>query len=97
MYNGQIDLYKSQLQTGDSTTTGAEEDVGSAKLNNVEAQRVMAVISEMQKKVQLIGLLPDVVDRRVSSVFGPESMATIQVRFRSFSPHGCINLNQLSQ
>eukprot|EP00842_Homolaphlyctis_polyrhiza_P006363 jgi/Hompol1/6728/HPOL_005057-RA len=50
----------------------------SSKLTNVEAQRIMAVLQELQRKVYLIGLLPDVMDRRVSTVFGGETFNIIK-------------------
>ena len=57
----------------------AEDPSFSSKLTNVEAQRIMSVLQDMQRKVQLIGLLPDHMDRRVSSVFGGETVAVITV------------------
>ncbi|KAJ3267648.1 hypothetical protein HK104_005730 [Borealophlyctis nickersoniae] len=59
-------------------TGGVPEDFSfSSKLTNVEAQRIMSVLQETQKKVQLIGLLPDFMDRRVSAVFGGETVNVI--------------------
>ncbi|ORY39943.1 hypothetical protein BCR33DRAFT_853067 [Rhizoclosmatium globosum] len=61
-----------QSQSGvidDSQLTG--------KLINVEAQRIMSVLQEAQRKVMVIGMLPDEVDRRVSTVFAAETVAYI--------------------
>nr|KAJ3422260.1 hypothetical protein HK105_000469 [Polyrhizophydium stewartii] len=55
-----------------------EDTSYSSKLTNVEAQRIMAVLQELQRKVYLIGLLPDVMDRRVSTVFGGETFNIIK-------------------
>jgi hypothetical protein len=52
----------------------------SSKLTNVEAQRIMSVLQEAQKKVQLVGLIPDVIDRRISTVFGGKTMTLLTVR-----------------
>ncbi|KAI8815973.1 uncharacterized protein EV422DRAFT_337870 [Fimicolochytrium jonesii] len=41
----------------------------SSKLTNVEAQRILSVVVETQRKVQLVGLLPDAMDRRMGTVF----------------------------
>lgn len=57
----------------------AEEFSYSSKLTNVEGQRIMAVIQELQRKVYLIGLLPDAMDRRVSTVFGNDTFNIIKV------------------
>jgi hypothetical protein len=50
------------------------------KLNNVEAQRIMAMVVEVQRKVQILGLLPDTIDRKTSSLFSGEAMSLIKVR-----------------
>ncbi|KAJ3129096.1 hypothetical protein HK100_008835 [Physocladia obscura] len=68
-----------QLQLSEHQQTSIIiEDVGlTGKLVNVEAQRVMSVLQEAQRKIAIIGLLPDEVDRRVSTVFGAETVALI--------------------
>ncbi|KAG5455838.1 MAG: hypothetical protein BJ554DRAFT_4601, partial [Olpidium bornovanus] len=48
------------------------------KLSNVEAQRIMSVLQDVQRKVILVGMLPDTMDRRVSSVFGQEVTMMLQ-------------------
>ena len=59
--------------------TGDEIPSVSGKLTNVEGQRIMTVIQEIQRKVQMVGLLPDVIDKRVSSVFGGDTFSLIKV------------------
>jgi hypothetical protein len=56
-----------------------EESSISGKLSNIEAQRIISVIQEIQKKVSQIDQLPDVMDNRVSSVFGGETFTLIRV------------------
>ena len=56
-----------------------EDNSFSNKLTNVEAQRIISVLQEAQKKVQLIGYLPDTIDRRVSTVFSGETITLITV------------------
>ncbi|KAJ3088216.1 hypothetical protein HK102_009268 [Quaeritorhiza haematococci] len=60
---------------------GQDDPPSSLKLSNVEAQRIMSVLSEAEKKVHIIGLLPDVIDRRAASVFPAETM-TIMTEYR---------------
>ncbi|KAJ3215196.1 Chromodomain-helicase-DNA-binding protein 1-like [Clydaea vesicula] len=54
------------IPTGDDPA-----NIGSnfTKLTNVEAQRIMSVLNEIQKKVLIIGLLPDYQDKRINTVF----------------------------
>ncbi|KAJ1547420.1 hypothetical protein HK096_003031, partial [Nowakowskiella sp. JEL0078] len=47
----------------------------SSKLTNVEAQRIMAVLQEAQRKVNLISLIPEHMDRRVQSIFPFDTIA----------------------
>ncbi|KAJ3154004.1 hypothetical protein HDU89_008871 [Geranomyces variabilis] len=79
---GGVNGYGSRTTTAHSesvTDTAAADAVStfSNKLTNVEAQRVMSVLMEMQKKVQLVGLLPDSMDRRMSTIFSQEISAAI--------------------
>ncbi|KAJ3045560.1 hypothetical protein HDV00_009217 [Rhizophlyctis rosea] len=67
----------SRPTTTNPDPTASDDPSFSSKLTNVEAQRIMSVLQDVQKKVQLIGLLPDHMDRRVSSVFGGETVAVI--------------------
>jgi hypothetical protein len=60
-------------------TSIVDDGTFSTKLTNVEAQRIMSVLQEAQKKVLLIGFLPDTVDRKVSTVLGNEAVALITV------------------
>ena len=62
-----------------SKSDGPEESSISGKLSNIEAQRIISVLQEIQRKVGQIGLLPDIIDNRVSSVFGGETYALIRV------------------
>ncbi|KAI9014789.1 hypothetical protein BC832DRAFT_169558 [Gaertneriomyces semiglobifer] len=66
------------VSTPDAAAAASGENAAlSGKLTNVEAQRIMSVLLEAQKKVQLIGWMPDVVDRRTSTVLGTEAAAVI--------------------
>lgn len=56
-----------------------EESSISGKLSNIEAQRIISVVQEIQRKVSQIGQLPDIMDNRVSSVFGGETFTLIRV------------------
>ncbi|KXS21868.1 hypothetical protein M427DRAFT_280615 [Gonapodya prolifera JEL478] len=49
-----------------------------AKLPTPQAQRVLAVLQELQRKVLLVGMLPDTIDRKVTTVFGPELTSVLQ-------------------
>ncbi|KAI9348774.1 IQ domain-containing protein D-like protein [Zopfochytrium polystomum] len=69
-----------------AAAAGALDDGGfSSKLTNVEAQRVMSVLQEMQRKVHLMGMIPEAVDRKVATIFPAETVAML-------SEH--INLNK---
>jgi hypothetical protein len=52
---------------------------GFTKLSNVEAQRIMSVINEIQRKTVLVGLLPDHMDRRSSGVFSGDLLVLLTV------------------
>jgi hypothetical protein len=75
------------IQRGDILDTNSEavapaatDDFSySSKLTNVEAQRIMAVLQEMQKKVHLVGLIQDNLDKRTPSVLNGESYALVKV------------------
>ncbi|KAI8898298.1 hypothetical protein BC833DRAFT_442342 [Globomyces pollinis-pini] len=54
--------------------TNLEDFSYSSKLTNVEAQRIMSVLQEIQKKVQLIGLIPDTLDRKTSTVLSGDAL-----------------------
>ena len=76
---GGSDAGRSTNSQTDAIIPAVEEVAMSGKLANVEAQRIMSVLQEVQRKVQQIGLLPDVIDKRVSSVFGGETFNLIKV------------------
>lgn len=46
------------------------ESLLQSKLKNVDAQRILAVVQEIQRKMTLINLLPERVDGRFAMVFG---------------------------
>lgn len=58
---------------------GDEEPSISGKLSNIEAQRIISVVQEVQRKVSQIGQLPDIMDNRVASVFGGDTFTLIRV------------------
>jgi hypothetical protein len=62
-----------------------EENSISGKLSNIEAQRIISVLQEIQRKVGQIGLLPDIIDNRVSSVFGGDTYTLIRVCITSLN------------
>jgi hypothetical protein len=47
----------SNKEESESAVPSQDDFSYSSKLTNVEAQRIMAVLQEMQKKVQLVGLI----------------------------------------
>ena len=61
-------------------SNGIEDFSYSGKLTNVEAQRIMAVLQEIQKKVAVIGLFPDATERKVASVLNGEGFNLLKVR-----------------
>ena len=78
-----VDNRTSAFMPDQSLNLKSEEEVSiSGKLSNIEAQRIISVIQEVQKKVSQIGLLPDIMDNRVSSVFGSETFTLIKVNFK---------------
>jgi hypothetical protein len=56
-----------------------EEFSYSSKLTNVEAQRIMAVLQEIQKKVNILGLIPSTIDKRFSTVFNSNITTVVKV------------------
>jgi hypothetical protein len=74
-YNKNYDTYQSIFSPEKD-----EESSISGKLSNIEAQRIISVVQEIQRKVSHIGQLPDIMDNRVSSVFGGETFTLIRVR-----------------
>ncbi|KAI9106170.1 hypothetical protein DFS34DRAFT_49535 [Phlyctochytrium arcticum] len=70
-------VHQLQLQQQQQAADDASSGFSSSKLTNVEAQRIMSVLVEAQRKVQLIGLLPDVMDRRMGTVFSADTFSTI--------------------
>ncbi|KAJ3275766.1 hypothetical protein HDV01_007233 [Terramyces sp. JEL0728] len=50
----------------------------SSKLTNVEAQRIMAVLQEIQKKVYLMGLIPENMDKKTSTVLTGDALTLIK-------------------
>jgi hypothetical protein len=62
-------------------------DTNFSKLTNVEAQRVMSVLQECQRKILLLSLLPDYIDKRVTVLFGAELTALVQVRLRQHATY----------
>ncbi|KAJ3066695.1 hypothetical protein HDU98_010015 [Podochytrium sp. JEL0797] len=73
-----------QLQPTTAVPSMVDDSVLTGKLINVEAQRIMSVLQEAQRKVLVMGLLPDEVDRRVSNVFAAETVALIGVSLYFF-------------
>ncbi|KAJ3006224.1 hypothetical protein HKX48_000241, partial [Thoreauomyces humboldtii] len=78
----------SRTTTADHPSSSSQQDASAgggadpgasffSKLTNVEAQRVMSVLMEMQRKVQLVGLLPDSMDRRMSTLFSADMFSAI--------------------
>lgn len=68
---------------GNQTAQIMDDSVNSgalSKLSNVEAQRIMSVLNEIQRKVLLVGLLPDHLDRRTANIFTGELYTTLLVR-----------------
>jgi DNA repair exonuclease SbcCD ATPase subunit len=67
-------------QTKNEETQGHQDsDISySSKLTNVESQRIMAVLQEIQKKVQLIGMLPDSSDKKISTVLTGDALTYIK-------------------
>ena len=55
----------------------------SSKLASVEAQRIMAVIQEIQKKVALIGIVPETMTRTTSSVLSGDALSLLKVLWRT--------------
>jgi hypothetical protein len=71
---------KNLTQIGASTQDKSQVDANySSKLSNVEAQRIMSVLQEGQRKIALLSLIPEAVDRKVVSVLGNEIAGSIQV------------------
>jgi DNA repair exonuclease SbcCD ATPase subunit len=67
-----------QSKNEDSSSHQDGEISYSSKLTNVESQRIMAVLQEIQKKVQLIGMLPDINDKKISTVMTGEALTQIK-------------------
>ncbi|KAI8850549.1 hypothetical protein BC829DRAFT_415957 [Chytridium lagenaria] len=57
---------------------GNEEITISSKLSNVESQRVMSVLQELQVKITIVDTLPDVIDRRTANTLLPETIVLIK-------------------
>ena len=66
-------------QDGANATAAA---VHAAKTLNkplsVDAQRIMAVLSDLQRKVSILDMLPEAVDKRMATIWGPELTGLIQ-------------------
>lgn len=50
-----------------------------SKLKNVDAQRILAVLQEAQRKIALMALLPVRMDARLTMVFGEEFSTLVNV------------------
>jgi hypothetical protein len=72
-------LPKAQSQATDSTTDLIDEG-----LTNVDAQRIMSILNELEKKVQLLDMLPPHTDKKVTSVFDLATISLIKVNFENF-------------
>ncbi|KAJ3209925.1 hypothetical protein HDU67_005817 [Dinochytrium kinnereticum] len=57
---------------------GNEEVVISSKLSNVESQRIMSVLQELQTKIQIVDMLPDTIDRRANNSLLSETIVMIR-------------------
>ena len=68
-------LPKAHSQATDSTVDLIDEG-----LSNVDAQRIMAILNELEKKVQLLDMLPAQTDKKVTSVFDLATISLIKVR-----------------
>jgi hypothetical protein len=55
-----------------------EEISYSSKLSNVESQRIMAVLQELQRKVQLIGFLPENNDKKLSTALNGDGLQLVK-------------------
>jgi hypothetical protein len=64
------ELSKSVAQQ--SMTVSKADAALQSKLKNVEAQRILAVVQEIQRKMSLMALLPERVDGRFAMVFGEQ-------------------------
>lgn len=60
------------------TPYGPDEVSYSSKLTNVEAQRIMSVIQDIQRKIQIINLLPEATDRRPATVFNMDTLSALK-------------------
>lgn len=75
--NGSLHVGSSTLKNANKH--GHQGGNGAVKLTNVEAQRMMSVLTELQKKVVILGLLPDTIDRKTASMFHQETVTVMQV------------------
>ena len=48
-------------------------------VSNLDAQRIISILNEAEKKIQLINMLPASIDKKVNSVFGLDSISIIKV------------------
>jgi hypothetical protein len=75
----------------ESEAVTGEDFSNSSKLTNVEAQRIMAVLQEIQKKFHIIGLLPDINDRKLATVLSGsivpmvKELNQLELKYKSIS------------
>ncbi|KAI8911719.1 hypothetical protein EDD86DRAFT_203094 [Gorgonomyces haynaldii] len=63
----------------DEEFTQPDDDFSySSKLTNIEAQRIMAVIQEIQKKVHMMNMLNDAAEKRTNSILSAETSALVR-------------------
>ncbi len=62
-----------------SQATDSNADLIDEGLSNVDAQRIMSILNELEKKVQLLDMLPVQTDKKVTSVFDLATISLIKV------------------
>jgi hypothetical protein len=62
-----------------NNSKGIDDFSYSGKLTNAEAQRIMAVLQEIQRKVAIIGFFPDATERKVASILTGEGFNLLKV------------------
>ncbi|KAJ1569729.1 hypothetical protein HK405_004031 [Cladochytrium tenue] len=72
-----LDAAATEARSGFAANSSSGGGGSSSRLTGVEAQRVVAVLQEAQRKAVLVGLVPDAVDRRVSAVFAAATVAVL--------------------
>ena len=62
----------------DDKSENQDEVSYSSKLTNVEAQRIMSVIQDIQIKINIINMLTDSTDRRPATIFNMDTLSSIK-------------------